>query len=419
MGKSIVYCGQCGRSLPEDEFARGRAHLVDHLPYCTECRPLEPAPETRAKKPSSHRVPVPPSTTRRAAAPPRPPAFSKPLVLGGAAAGLPVSVCTAAMPPGGGPPPPPPPEPAVPIAVPKPPPVKPVAAPRGPDVELQMKAQKEKDQAAQLERFLAQIREIVTEGRRLAPRRAEIEAMIASALTQAGGRRGEVEKLREEFLRRVALTAHWKLDEAAGGTAEDATGNGHPGELSNGPARTTGRVGGALAFDGVDDGVIVKEIEGLSPQAGPAGEMTLCAWVRVSKLPSRDGQGRTPLAAKGDQPGWEYALYLVADGRFEFTLWNPNGVTHADVTGSAVVLDRWHHAAGVYQKGRASVLYVDGKEAARSTAFEGDSRAGASAFFIGRRGNGQYLAGSVDDVRLYSRALTAEEIKALFDAAPR
>ncbi len=392
--------------------------MIDHLPFCTACRPLESVPETRTKKPSSHRVPVPPPTSRRAAVPARAPASSKPLVLGGTVAALLVVVCIAAMTSGGGAPPRPS-EPAAAAVPSKPAPAKPVTAPRGPDVELEMKARKEKDQATQLERFLTQIREIVTEGRRLAPRRAEIEGMISSALNQAGRRRGEVEKLREEFLRRVTLAAHWKLDEAAGGTAEDATGNGHSGELSNGPSRTTGRMGGALAFDGADDGVIVKEIEGLSPQTGPAGEMTLAAWVRVSKLPSREGQGRTPLAAKGDLPAWEYALYLGADGRLEFTLWNPNGTTHAAVAGGAVTLNQWHHAAGVYQKGRASVLYVDGKEAVRSTVFEGDSRAGSSSFFIGRRGNGQYLAGSVDDVRLYSRALTAEEIKALFDEAGR
>jgi hypothetical protein len=36
--------------------------------------------------------------------------------------------------------------------------------------------------------------------------------------------------------------------------------------------------------------------------------------------------------------------------------------------------------------------------------------------FIGRRGDGQFFAGTVDDVRLHRRALTDEKIKALFDA---
>jgi len=39
MGKEIVYCGGCGKILPESEFARGRAHTVDHSAYCTSCRP--------------------------------------------------------------------------------------------------------------------------------------------------------------------------------------------------------------------------------------------------------------------------------------------------------------------------------------------------------------------------------------------
>ncbi|MDZ4260131.1 MAG: hypothetical protein U1A25_00535, partial [Candidatus Sungbacteria bacterium] len=42
------------------------------------------------------------------------------------------------------------------------------------------------------------------------------------------------------------LIAHWKLDEASGITATDASGNGNTGMLVNNPAWTTGKIGGAL-----------------------------------------------------------------------------------------------------------------------------------------------------------------------------
>jgi len=38
MGKEIVYCGDCGKSLREDDFGRGKAHHIDHRPYCIECK---------------------------------------------------------------------------------------------------------------------------------------------------------------------------------------------------------------------------------------------------------------------------------------------------------------------------------------------------------------------------------------------
>jgi hypothetical protein len=46
MGKGIVYCGDCGESLREDDFERGRAHRIEGSPYCTRCRTPDPTPPT-------------------------------------------------------------------------------------------------------------------------------------------------------------------------------------------------------------------------------------------------------------------------------------------------------------------------------------------------------------------------------------
>jgi len=78
MGKEIVYCGDCGKSLREDDFARGKAQHLDHRPFCTECMPLAAAPPPQvqtssklsAMKVSTGRYSPPPapSTRRRPAA---------------------------------------------------------------------------------------------------------------------------------------------------------------------------------------------------------------------------------------------------------------------------------------------------------------------------------------------------------------
>jgi hypothetical protein len=44
VGKKIVYCSECGKSLREDDFEDGTAHLLDGLPYCVACRALRPEP---------------------------------------------------------------------------------------------------------------------------------------------------------------------------------------------------------------------------------------------------------------------------------------------------------------------------------------------------------------------------------------
>lgn len=60
MGKEIVYCGACGKSLREDDFAKGKAHVQDNQPFCVACRPT-PAPPS----PSSARLKAMPSETPR------------------------------------------------------------------------------------------------------------------------------------------------------------------------------------------------------------------------------------------------------------------------------------------------------------------------------------------------------------------
>jgi concanavalin A-like lectin/glucanase superfamily protein len=421
MGRPIVYCSQCGRSLPEEEFTRGRAHTVEHHPFCIACRPMEaPAPEPKpAPKGSSSRFPAPPPKTTRRASGPAPtgaPSSERRALVFAVAGGIALLVVILSVvmsgrrePPPEPAPPPPSPRKAAPESAPKPPPR------TAEEIEKEKKAQREREQAAQLDAAVASLRDIVAKGWNLSKRRFEIESMFDATLKIAGDRKGELEKLRSEFHRRASLVAHWKLDETGGGTAEDATGNGHSGELSNGPAPTPGRIGGAFEFDGTDDGVVVNAVHDLSSHAGPQGAMTLSAWFKASRFPPGAGQGRTPILAKGAPvPGWEYALYVYSNGGLGFSLWMPVGSDVANANGGKIGAGEWHHVAGVLEKGRSIRLYLDGTLAAQSTAFAGETEACAAPFYIARRGDGQHCAGSVDDVRVYTRALGDAEILALF-----
>jgi hypothetical protein len=49
----------------------------------------------------------------------------------------------------------------------------------------------------------------------------------------------------------TGLVGHWKFDEGSGITAGDSSGNNNTGTLTNGPTWTTGKLGGALSFDGI------------------------------------------------------------------------------------------------------------------------------------------------------------------------
>ena len=72
------------------------------------------------------------------------------------------------------------------------------------------------------------------------------------------------------------LVGWWKFDEGSGTVAYDSSGNGHDGNLTNGPSWTTGKIGGALSFDGVDDYVEIKNYYGISAN----DPRTASAWLK-------------------------------------------------------------------------------------------------------------------------------------------
>ncbi len=74
MGRQVVYCDGCGRILLEDEFTKGKAHVLDNRAFCVACKPVQGPPplETPSRsyrKVSTSRIPKPPPPdTRRAVA---------------------------------------------------------------------------------------------------------------------------------------------------------------------------------------------------------------------------------------------------------------------------------------------------------------------------------------------------------------
>lgn len=65
MGKEIVYCGICGKSLLEDEFTKGKAHYQDNTPYCTACRAPQPKEQLPHTPSGRGMAPTKPGSTSR------------------------------------------------------------------------------------------------------------------------------------------------------------------------------------------------------------------------------------------------------------------------------------------------------------------------------------------------------------------
>ncbi|UCG50115.1 MAG: right-handed parallel beta-helix repeat-containing protein, partial [Phycisphaerales bacterium] len=206
-----------------------------------------------------------------------------------------------------------------------------------------------------------------------------------------------------------SLVAHWKLDELAGDKAEDSAGT-NPGTLQGDPQwlPAGGRVDGALAFDG-DDYVDC----GSGGAFDIAEKITVSAWVRIDTV-SKDWQA---IVTKGDS-AWR--LSTANDERkFHFSV--TGGPPWIYVNGQTeVAAYEWHHVCGTYD-GQYMRLYVDGAEDAGSpVAYSGGIGTSSYAVYIGENAERpeRHWEGAIDDVRIYSQALSAFEVYRLYRQAP-
>ena len=198
------------------------------------------------------------------------------------------------------------------------------------------------------------------------------------------------------------LVAAYGFEETTGASATDASGYANTGTLAGATRTTGGRFGGGLRFDGVDDQVSVLDDETLDL----TNAMTLEAWVRPTSALS----GWRTVVLK-EQPGdLVYGLYASASGYL------PSG--HVFVAGddkrvsapAALPADTWSHLATTYD-GTTLRLYVNGTPAGE-LALSGPLTASSGVLRIG--GNlvwDEWFAGTIDEVRVYDRALSASEVQ--------
>jgi Concanavalin A-like lectin/glucanases superfamily len=201
------------------------------------------------------------------------------------------------------------------------------------------------------------------------------------------------------------LVAAYSFDEGTGAVAHDSSGNANHGALVNDPTwfNGTGRFGGALRFDGVDDLVEVVSSASLEP----TDAITVEAWV----YPEIAEGGWRTVALKETSRGLSYALY-ASDA-----VHRPSGYFRIDdselpvPSTNRLPLNTWSHVATTYD-GSHMRVFVNGV-LVHSTSRNGVIEPSGAPLRIG--GNsvwGEYFKGAIDELRLYNIALTEREIQA-------
>ncbi len=204
----------------------------------------------------------------------------------------------------------------------------------------------------------------------------------------------------------AGLRAWWKLDETSGTTADDSTGRAQDGAVSGGATWGPGNVGGALTFDGVDDGVLV----GNSASLTGTTDFTLGAWVKVN--PGAASAGCVIQQREGGSgTNGEYMLVVNAAGTVNFFVYN--AAYQFNITTTATINDgQWHYLTAL-RSGTNGFVYFDGVQVGTGSGTAKSLGAFAVAIGYDYRDTTARFKGSIDDVRIYSRALSAAEIDSL------
>lgn len=206
------------------------------------------------------------------------------------------------------------------------------------------------------------------------------------------------------------MVAYWKFDEGSGSVANDSVNENHG--IIYGATWTTGIVGGALSFDGIDDYVTTE-----SKYWGFSTTATVACWINTTTTIE------CAIFSLGhDFVEDELLLFLKPDGKVGIYNHKSSGIFNVRYSGSSVNDGKWHFVVGqLTGSGQLEDLhiFIDGVEETGTTwAYPAQDIVDSTPrqAIIGWRARAdnihhEHFNGSIDEVAIYKKALTAEEIQ--------
>ncbi|MDO9390972.1 MAG: LamG-like jellyroll fold domain-containing protein [bacterium] len=205
------------------------------------------------------------------------------------------------------------------------------------------------------------------------------------------------------------------------GNADDASGQGNNGTVY-GAALAADRFGNssfAYNFDGINDYILVPDASSLDLTT----VVTISAWIKPGEYPVTD-QG-CPIVAKGTGAGGESYSFDIADAGTALRFLCRSGGTayFAKAFGwlTAGKVGQWIHVAVVYNgASNTAKIYENGMVIANSSSMPSSMSTNTHELSIGSRQSGSStydlnLKGCLDDIRVFSRALSDSEITELYN----
>ena len=228
------------------------------------------------------------------------------------------------------------------------------------------------------------------------------------------------------------LVLHLTFDEGQGDTAQDASGNGNNGTLVGNLNWVSGKTGSALQFDGAENASYVEVAD--DPSLNPATEITCSAWIYfdtflgsggiISKYIGAGNQRSYTIHMHHDNP-----LGIAADFSSSGVYKAGTSAMSAGTDGDVIKEGEWQHVAVTFKAQEFLRIYINGQMQAEEEVVAGvmdtifDNNVPlliGNDFQIGgshRAGQPREFTGIIDEVMIFNRELSAQEIQSIMSGA--
>jgi hypothetical protein len=221
----------------------------------------------------------------------------------------------------------------------------------------------------------------------------------------------------------TGLVGYWMLDDGSGTAPTDSSGNGHTMSLVGSPAwQTTNScvINGCLAFNGTSQAGSASAIN-----LSATNVVTVAFWMKWTAFAN---DNRVAIEFSSNFNNSITGFLILPDdsqsGMFQAGVKGNTGYNQVNFTRPSA--GTWHHYAFVMNKANPAatevIPYVDGKAVSYTKPYSSENTnafAIDNLYFMSRNKSSLWGAGSLDDVRIYSRSLSASEIAALATRPPQ
>lgn len=198
------------------------------------------------------------------------------------------------------------------------------------------------------------------------------------------------------------LVSYWTLDKdtVSGNQVKDIIGNNH-GKINGSPKVVAGKIKEGMEFDGMDDFLDC----GIDDSLNLTKAITIETWVMPKEV-GEGGKNAGPVC-KAQTGAWGWQLrYNSPDSNFMGFQFNAGGSRWISV-GQKLIPGEWYHIMGTYD-GSEAKCYLNGIE--KNKMNMSNINSSPDPFFIGQDGWINVFNGIVDEVRIYNRALSKDEV---------